>query len=219
MTFCKRCGVKIKDNEETCILCGSSTERLNENKEGSYPTIHFSNRFRYLVRVSILLSIVLVGLSLGADILWPNKIYWFLITLATVLFAWIVFFIRKSFRNYGLMIYVQVISIAVLGYIVDFSTGNHGWMLNYVFPFLIIGAQCIMIAVMVVKPMLFRDFVLYELQIGILGILSVLLLVFQIVKVQWPFIIACIFSAIILIGTFIFADRKMKQEFIKRFHV
>ena len=116
------------------------------------------------------------------------------------------------------MIFVQLLAVSALGYLIDLSTGNHGWMIDYVIPGLLIAAQGVMTVIMIVRPALFRDFILYELEIAVLGIGSVLLTVFGVTEVWWPYCVVSVYSALLLAGTFIFADRRTRQELVKRFH-
>lgn len=219
MTYCKRCGVRVQGRDEYCVLCGARLGEPDGEEAPIYPHIKFSNRMRYLLRVLAMVSVVLVALSLYFDHVTDSDTIWSLIVLGATIYGWTSFLTaRRSFKNVGLMIFIQLIAISVLGYVIDLSTGNHGWMLGYVIPFLIVAAQGIITSVMLVRPMLFRDFVLYQFMIGILGILSILLMVFGLTAVRWPYITACVYSALILAGTILLADRKTKQEMVKRFH-
>lgn len=219
MTLCKRCGVKLLDNSDTCILCGSRTEAVDDSVQCDYPHIRYSNRYRHIVRILGLISVVAVLASLYLNYRFQSETIWSLIVFASTGYCWTLFFLRKSYRNPGLLIFILLLVTSVIGFLIDLSTGNHGWMINYVIPFLFIFAQGIIMAVMIARPLLFRDFVLYELEIAVLGIGSILLLLFDVVQVEWPYIAVCIYSAILLVGTFLIADRKIRQELIKRFHI
>lgn len=218
MTYCKRCGVKLRDNSPVCVLCGSATEELDDRSQREYPAIKFSNRMRYMVRIIAILSVLAVCICLIIDRSTDSDTIWTLMVLAATIYGWTAFLTRKNYKNIGLMIFIQLISISVLAYAIDFSTGNHGWMLSYVLPFMIIAAQGILTAIIIVRPMYFRAFVLYQLQIGVMGILSILLVLFHLTQVTWPYVTAFIYSALILCCTLLLGDRRTKQELIKRFH-
>lgn len=220
MTFCKRCGVHLRGNQEICVLCGSRTESLDDGSESEreYPVVRYSNKLRYAVRLIALISVVAVAVSLYIDYHFQSDTFWSLIVLATAIYGWTAFLSRKTYKNIGLMILIQLIAVSVVGYVIDFSTGNHGWMINYVIPFMLIAAQGIITAILIARPLLFRDVILYQLQIAVVGILSVLFLLFGVATVLWPYIAACVYSAVIFLGMFLFADRKTKQELRKRFH-
>ncbi|MCI8624649.1 MAG: hypothetical protein HFG26_13455 [Provencibacterium sp.] len=219
MTYCKRCGVRLCDGGESCVLCGSRTQPVPGEAFSDYPVLRYSNRMRSLIRLLALLSVVIVSLSLYIDYRFDSDTIWSFIVLGATIYGWTAFSTRKSLRNYGLMIFIQLIAISLLGYVIDISTGNHGWMLNYCLPFMIIAAQGIIVSMLIVRPMLFRDFLLYEWLIGIMGILSILLMVFDITRVRWPYITVCIYSVLLLVGTSLLADRKTKNELVKRFHI
>lgn len=218
MTFCKRCGVRLRDNSGTCVLCGSKTARIDDRAWQEYPNVRFSNRFRYMIRVLVLLSLAVVALSMYINYATQSDTIWSLIVLGSAVYFWTAYLSRKSLKNVGLMIFIQVLAITLLGYLIDLSTGNNGWMLNYVLPFLLIAAQGVIVAIMLVRPMQFRDFLLYLLQIAAMGVMSVLLMVFGIATVRWPYVAAFIYSAVILIGAFLLGDRRTRQELTKRFH-
>lgn len=219
MTFCKRCGVRLANNSKTCVLCSSACSPLDDRCEREYPQIRYSNRFRYILKVLAILSVILVGTSLYIGHRTDTDVIWSFIVLGATVYAWASFLTaRKSFRNIGLMVLIQLTAVSLLGYLIDYSTGNRGWMIDYVIPFMIIAAQGIVTAIMIAKPLLFRDFMIYQFIIGIMGVLSILLMVFGISHVRWPYFTACIYSAVIVLGTVILADRKYKQEMVKRFH-
>ena len=218
MTSCKRCGVRLCDGSETCVLCGSKTKEDAGEAFQDYPVLRYSNRLRSLIRLLGMLSVVIVGVSLYFDYHFNSDTIWSFIVLGATVYGWTAFSTRRSRKNIGLMIFIQLIAISLLGYIIDISTGNHGWMLNYCLPFMIIAAQGVIVSLLIVRPMLFREFLLYEWMIGILGVLSILLMVFGMAKVRWPYITVCSYSALLLVGTVLLADRKAKNELIKRFH-
>lgn len=219
MTYCKRCGVTLRGGEESCVLCSSPCERVSKESERYYPAIKYSNRFRYVMKVLAMLSVVAVGLSLYIGRSTDTSVFWQLIVLGGTVYVWASFLTaRKSLRNVGLMILIQLTAISLLGYLIDYSTGNHGWMINYVIPFMLIGAQGIVTAIMIARPLMFRDFMIYQFILGIMGALSVLFMVFGLARVHWPYITVFVYSLVILVGTAILADRKYKQELIKRFH-
>lgn len=218
MTFCKRCGVRLCDGSETCVLCGSRTRPAEGEAFFDYPVLRYSNRLRSLIRLLAMLSVVIVGVSLYIDYRFDSDTIWSFIVLGATIYGWTAFSTRKSRKNVGLMIFIQLIAISLLGYVIDISTGNHGWMLSYCLPFMIIAAQGIIVSLLIVRPMLFREFLLYEWMIGIMGVLSILLMVFDIATVRWPYITVCTYSAFLLVGTVLLADRKTKNELVKRFH-
>lgn len=218
MTFCRRCSVKLPGDEDVCVLCGSRTERLDDTRRRDYPEIRSSGVFRTVVRLLALVSVAFVIASLYLNWRFESDVIWSLIALAATVYCWLTFFFRKSYRNPGLMIFVQLLAVSALGYLIDLSTGNHGWMIDYVIPGLLIAAQGVMTVIMIVRPALFREFILYELEIAVLGIGSVLLTVFGVTEVWWPYCVVSVYSALLLAGTFIFADRRTRQELVKRFH-
>lgn len=218
MSYCKRCGVRLCDGSDTCVLCGSKTQPDSSAAFSDYPVLRYSNRLRSVVRLLAMLSVLIVGVSLYIDYHFDSDTIWSFIVLGATIYGWTAFSTRKSWKNIGLMIFIQLIAVSLLGYVIDISTGNHGWMLGYCLPFMIIAAQGLIVSLLIVRPMFYREFLLYEWMIGILGVLSILLMVFDVAKVHWPYITVCIYSAILLVGTVLLADRKAKNELVKRFH-
>ena len=66
--------------------------------------------------------------------------------------------------------------------------------------------------------MKWREYALYQFITIILGVLPVISVAARLVTTTWPSIVSAFYSGVTLLGMFIFADKKYKNELIKRFH-
>lgn len=73
-------------------------------------------------------------------------------------------------------------------------------------------------AIAMFKPMQFREYFVYQITTSVIGVLSILLVIFNLSTVRWTLIFAAFYSALVMLGMIIFADKKAKLEFKKRFH-
>ncbi len=220
MKYCNVCQVKVENNIRRCPLCEKELQELDGVYKQDYPNIRSSKLFRTIVKLVFLVSLVAVGASFVLDYLNPTQVLWSVIVLAGIIYLWINFWIAlKLKKNWGLTVLIQIISISLFCMVIDWTVNDWArWSINYVVPGLIIAGSVFITVITIVKPMNFRDYIIYLLEIAILGLLSLLLVWLHLSTVRWTLITAAFYSVGTFLGMFLFADRKTKHELKKRFH-
>lgn len=219
MKSCKACGVAVANRLSRCPLCEHPLTEESAEYERDYPTVRSRRRYRVLFKIVLFLSLVLGAVSLFIDYVSPSQMLWSYIVVAATLYLWVsVLFALRSSRNVGLMVLVQVFGLSGLLVLVDFLTGNHHWALDYVVPGMTVFGSLIITLTILVKPMHFRDYLLYQLVIALFGILCLFLLWCGVPGVHWTYYASGFYSVFTVVGMFLFADRKTKHELKKRFH-
>lgn len=187
--------------------------------DGLYPASSGAIKYDLTFRIFLFLSVLAVGGCVLINILAYNGILWSLIVAGGVGFAWAAvgypFIARK---NVGHHIMVDAVCLCLFFVMAQFVTKTTGWSLDYVIPFLFIAATTVITLVILIRRMRWREYALYQFITIILGLLPLISVVAGLVESAWPSIASAFYSFFTLLGMFIFADKKYKNELIKRFH-
>ncbi|MDD2956350.1 MAG: DUF6320 domain-containing protein [Oscillospiraceae bacterium] len=219
MKTCKACGVTVENRLENCPLCERPLKEVTPDYERDYPGVRSHRRYRILFKAVVFLSLAVGAVSLFIDYISPSQMLWSYLVVAATLYLWVsVLFALRSSHNVGLMVLVQILGLSGLSVLVDYLTGNHHWAIDYVIPGMTVLGSLVITLTILVKPMHFRDYLLYQLVIALFGLLCLLLLWFDIPIVRWGYYASGFYSAFTVLGMFLFADRKTKHELKKRFH-
>jgi len=94
-----------------------------------------------------------------------------------------------------------------------------GWSLDYAVPILCVAALLVMYITAKVMRLSARDYISYFLLGGLFGIVPVLFILFDIVKVDYPSLVSVAASIIFLAAIIIFQGDSIKEELRKRMHI
>jgi len=220
MRLCNRCHVHIENDIDLCPLCGQNTAEIDGHYELDYPTNISKKKFKYLIRLIIFLAIVAIATILTIDFVVPEHSLWAVIAMVTTLYLTItIIFAVRSHRNLGLMILANVIGFSLFMIFIDSQTGTVWWSINYLVPAVIMLGTTIITIIIVFKPMLLRDYIIYQFIIALLGVAPLIIWLLKIATVDWLIIASAVYSLLTFIGMFIFKDRRTKHELKKRFHM
>lgn len=196
------------------------TVKLDDNFSEGYPYIKSGFTRSLLLKLITFIAAVFLGVSLLINHFAPTGSPWAFITAAAIIYAWIsAINVLRYTPNPASIILCQLFSVGGLLFLIDLMTGFHRWSINYVIPFLIMGAALATSLMIMIKPMKFRACVIYQLVIAVIGLSAVLFWVCGYSHVEWPAVSAACFSALCFAATLVFSRRRTHNEFKKRFHV
>ncbi len=235
MKYCKKCALQVNTKQSHCPLCTADlfdTDEVccieNESADSSegepedelYPTNYEIIKYDLTFRVFLFLSVLAVGVCVLINILAYDGMLWSLIVTGGIGFAWAaVGYPIMARKNIGHHIMVDAVSLCLFFIMAQFVTKTTGWSLDYVIPFMFIASTTIISFIIIIKRMKWREYALYQFITIILGLLPVISVIAGLVESIWPSIVSAFYSFITFIGMFIFADKKYKNELIKRFHI
>jgi RNA polymerase subunit RPABC4/transcription elongation factor Spt4 len=221
MKYCQKCSLTVVTNDHFCPLCSASL--TGDDKAAAsvvlYPKIEDKSKYNLTVRLLLFLSIVAASACLLINILAYQGILWSLLVVGGIAFFWAAFvypFLSK--KNIGHYITIDAVCACLFFIVAQFVTKTNGWSLDYVIPFLFIAATTIISFVILIRRMKWREYALYQFITIILGLLPVISAATGLVIITWPSIASAFYSFVTLLGMLIFADKKYKNELIKRFH-
>lgn len=219
MKYCSSCKVTIQNNRSKCPLCESELATKGDDFECDYPAVPVTGKTEKNTRALIFCTAVLVAACVLVDIFTSQVTHWSILAGIGLLYLWLsIRFIKKSRRNIGLLALIQVFGISTLSFFIDSATGYYRWSTNYVIPFVIISAAGLLSLVLVLRPKRFRDYILYQIGISVLGVAVSVTSLLDRHTTAWTGIVGVAYSGLTLLGIIVFTSRKTKHELRKRFH-
>ena len=219
MKYCSKCQMKVQNQLNNCPLCGQSLESVEFEIERDYPE-QFAKKRRFSIRKFIIfLAMVIISFSFISGIFQDFQWNWVLIITASTLYVTISAILGSRVkRNIGPNILTQVIGISALSIIIDYFLGYSGWSLDIIFPLGLMAGTTIITVMILLNSKRFTDLVIYQLMFGLMGIVILAMIYFQVILFRQIAIIGSYYTIITCVGLFFFADRQMIHELKKKFH-
>ena len=219
MKYCSKCQMKVQNQLNNCPLCGQLLESVEFEIERDYPE-QFAKKRRFSIRKFIIfLAMVIISFSFISGIFQDFQWNWVLIITASTLYVTISAILGSRVkRNIGPNILTQVIGISALSIIIDYFLGYSGWSLDIIFPLDLMAGTTIITVMILLNPKRFTDLVIYQLMFGLMGIVILAMIYFQVIIFRQIAIIGSYYTIITCVGLFFFADRQMIHELKKKFH-
>lgn len=221
MQYCNHCKVSIRENSETCPLCGNVLPSpLNKNKKKIFPNIKPFFKKNLTMQIMIFISIISIVVSFAINIIFPSEINWLLLFLLALASVWLsLIFILKKRDNISKKIIWQVIIVTVLSLFWDWKIGWRGWSLDFVIPITYIAAMIVMYVTSKIMKLSTSHYITYGLLGSLFGIIPLLFLLLGWNKVKYPSIVCVSMSIIFLSAMIIFRGAEIKLELKKRTHL
>ena len=219
MKYCSKCQMKVQNQLNNCPLCGQLLESVEFEIERDYPE-QFAKKRRFSIRKSIIfLAMMIISFSFISGIFQDFQWNWVFIITASTLYVTISAILGSRVkRNIGPNILTQVIGISALSIIIDYFLGYSGWSLEIIFPLGLMAGTTIITVMILLNSKRFTDLVIYQLMFGLMGIVILAMIYFQVIIFRQIAIIGSYYTIITCVGLFFFADRQMIHELKKKFH-
>jgi hypothetical protein len=231
MKYCKKCGVSVNTRYDFCPLCAAgltgeedseidaAVDEMPAVSDDLYPAGSDTVKYNLTLRILLFITVVGVLTCVLINILAYQGMLWSLLVAAGAVFIWAAAgYPFIAHKNIGYHITVDAVCACIFFIVAQVVTNTKGWSLDYVVPFLFIAATTIISFVLLIKRMKWREYVVYQFIAIFLGLLPVISVIAGLVDILWPSIVSAFYSFITLLGMFVFADKKYKNELIKRFH-
>jgi hypothetical protein len=220
--YCNHCRIKIRGNKDKCPLCSNILPGDDDNKvnEEIYPEIPPAYERHLAVRIMVFISIVFIVASFVVYTIFPSDINWPIFIVLGLISMWLsLIVIKRKRHNITKNIMWQVIIVSLLSIVWDWRTGSRGWSLDYLIPILCVAAMIVMYVTARVMKLRIRDYIAYFLLDGLFGIVPVIFILFDLVKVWYPSAICVATSIIFLSAIIIFQGENIRNELNKRMHI
>ncbi|WDV44943.1 DUF6320 domain-containing protein [Clostridiaceae bacterium M8S5] len=222
MKHCKFCDVNIDDSQVRCPLCHKKLEGQIENEDRQYPQYNLEKiqKKNYRSKVFSFIVIIVISVCTLINLLNYNGLLWSFYVIFPLGYVWLS--IRNTIisnMHYGVKILLQLIGLSFMLFMVDITNGQFSWSVDIVIPLLIITSIFIMTIIIYTIPMLWSEYIGYLFIIMFIGLIPIVLYLTNIAKILWPSAVSALYTLLTLIGMFIFSDKKLKNEFVRRFHI
>jgi hypothetical protein len=222
MKRCRRCQVNILDETHTCPLCRRVLEydESNEKSTRMYPNVEFDiGKYNKIKRIFLfILTVVSVVLGFINYITYSGVIWSLIAVVGIIYFGVTVTYSIMNNANFASKILVQTIGAGILVVVIDNVTGYIGWSVNYAIPAMILFANLAIVLLMIVNPMNWQSYFMYQIAITIFSFIPLVLFWIKLIDRPFLAILTSGISILILVGTIVFGDRSVKNELIRRFN-
>lgn len=221
MKYCDKCHVEIYDESTLCPLCQSILTDRGGHCENVFPRVPpASKRTNLLIRILLFASVVCCVVCIGINMILPASVFWAGFVVFGIVCLWIsLAFAIKKIVNIPKSILYQVIVLGIFAFLWDEVTGSHGWSLNYVIPFLCVGAIIALAVLAWLMRLQLEDLIFYFLMYILFGIVPLTFLLMGQLTVLYPSLICVGLCLISLSALALFQGKNMVGELRRRFHL
>lgn len=221
MLHCEKCKIDIRTDHSCCPLCHSGLSGMVKEEDAIFPEIapkrehpiSFFSMLTFCCVLAFIFSYVVTNI-----ITFEHR--WFLYVTGGSCFVWIVVaWSRSKSKNLLKNNIWQLFIIGVELGICDIFIGWEGWSLDFRLPIIIGVSLLFNVVLTVIKKLQASDYMIYLLMNGVLGLVPLLLVQVQVVKVILPSMICSGVAMILLAGLIIFKWDQVIHELEKNLHM
>lgn len=225
MKKCENCNISFETNRKSCPFCKSILKEESVSNFQEYPKYKEVVKKRTIIeKIFVFLSLVAVIVCAIAnyyDIRAGHTYLWSVLVFIGIVLLWVlVRGIIISKRNFSSRLaYVMALLDLMMISIETFNNQKFelDWSITFLVPFFMIAYLTTIMLIVIIRPKRFPDFFANIMFFSLVSALFGLFIVFKLVSVDWPSIVACLYGVFIIIGIFLFPSKKTKEEFKKRF--
>lgn len=219
MKKCNKCNVRVNINSLNCPLCKNILID-NEINDNIFPTIANNyQKHNLLFKILGLISICGILICLFINYLINKEISWSGFVIAGIACFWLTLklAIFKG-NNFMSILFKEFNLIILITFLWDYFTDFHKWSINYVIPFMAIIYIFFIFIMQIFYRKKIKEYIVLVYLNCLVGLLSGFLLLFDIITVKWPSVIAVNISIIILVFLAIFNNKHLRRELARKFH-
>lgn len=219
MRICKSCKVRIENPLPECPLCGARTEDLGGEVNRDYPDPRAGRPPERLRQAVLFAAFAGTLICVLINVLTSLQVLWSVVAGAGIWYLYFsTRFLLRQRKNYGAFTVLQVFLACMLVLAADYALGGEGWSLDYAVPFVIMSGGIALLAVGIVKPTRYREYMIHLLIIAFFGLVPIVLILFQWTHVPWTSAVCVCYSILSVLWMLIFSRRKLKSELKSRLH-
>lgn len=225
MRYCDKCKLEVIGNRTYCPLCQSELRiEITENEEEYeevFPHIPTLYEQHYMFfKILSFLSIVVVVVTGTINFMFRQQGWWSIFVLAGVVCLWAALYIAfQKRKNIPKNLLYQVVVVSLISIFWDYFTGWKGWSVDFVIPITCLSVMLAMVFISKIMHIDVEDFMIYTMIGGLFGIIPIIFLLLEVIKIRFPSLICVAASIIFLSAIFIFQGNKMLSELKKRLHL
>lgn len=221
MYYCENCRVRVTGAPRRCPLCQGDLSGQAGGSGNVFPTVGaMADPRRFWINLAILLTVAVAAICVTFNLSPRSTGWWSLFVLAGLASFWIAFTlaVRKRKNIPQTIIWLTAV-ISIMAVAWDYFTQFRGWSIDYVVPIL---CTCAMIAMAVLARLThlgIEDYIIYLIIDSVLGIVPVIFIIFDWLRVEIPSIICVVSSVVSLTALVLFEGPALQAELHRRTHL
>lgn len=220
MSYCSKCHIEVKGNLNFCPLCQNELQDKDKKREDIYPRVESRSSSHMLLKIFGFIAMVSSILAVFFNLILPSKTAWSILVIGIMGFVWLSLAVAiKKHRHVVKYLWYQIMILGLLTIFIDCMTGNHGWAISIVIPFLLITAMIVMSILSKILHLQAGDYLIYLLLDALVGIIPYIFILSGDAISDIPSIICILASIISIVRIVIFEGRTMMSELKRRLHV
>lgn len=217
---CLKCNININSNTHICPLCKNELKKEGKLEDvfPVIPTVHKGHGLFLKILALIFLASTVICMIINLMV--SKKLSWSLVVAAGI--ACVALTIALAMRkrhSFARLTFSEYVLIVVGSIIWDYFTGWKLWSLDYVLPLVSMLFIYISFILRLFFPYQLRNYFMNLVLACIVALVPVVLLMLDIITVQWTAYVSAITSVLMLSSLVIFDAKKIKKELESRFHV
>lgn len=224
MKYCKYCKTKVDTTNDFCPLCFNHIEELDNSYEQFFTPRRRNEtadrKKHFIFKLFLFLTICAITTCFLINFLVNPTVQWSLVVAFGLIYVWVLvshtIMSRQSAVKKCLL---QVISIFILLYFTERVANSQKWLMQYVYPSISFTVIFVLLMILFIDKNRSCNIFGFTVLIILMGVVSFVLLLFNLVEFKLLNLINCVFTVLTVLGMLIFGSRTLKQELSKRFHL
>ena len=232
MQYCPKCKVLIRGRKTCCPLCEGALlaqdqmlrqgvepsdyglEEWDENwEDAAFPVLPKRKMTSHLLfRIGTFLFAAAEILGFALLFLAGDNLPWLPIVMLGVLIAWVDLIATLFYRNNILKVLTVEVLVAIFVNLwVDHLTGWHGWSVEWMIPFSLVGLAVMTIIIGRVRDLRPGEYIIYLVFDAALALLQMIPIHMGLNKQPWPAVLTIASFLILTVAMLIFRLRELKR--------
>ena len=221
MQYCKKCNVKIRGRKECCPLCQGQLAEIEGEENPSFPVLEkrkiSSITFLKVCTFIFIASEIIFG---TINIMTQGAFPFIGPVILGILVGWIDVIATMYLRNNLIKVITFEVFVAiVVDYYIDVKTNFHGWSLEWMIPFTLIGLAVITIVTAMILKLRLDEYILYIIFDFVISLFQIIFIKNGMNKAPWPAAISIMCYMILIAALVIFRFRDLKNASEKMFNI
>ncbi len=223
MKYCNECKMSVDTDKNYCPLCGDQLAVLTSERAIEFPVSKGGGKnskitlaSRIYFGLALLATIICGVVNIATFKILPIR--WSVVAGAGSFYSW--YLLSKCILKKGnatKILFKQLVTVSVLLVTIDVClTGFDGWSLFIAIPILAFSVGVSILVIALARLLHYREHLHYSLLSATLGSLQLVLLFFC--ETKWLIITSGCTNLAVLVVLYIFAQKSVEGELVKRLH-
>ena len=221
MRYCNSCKVTVTGDKKRCPLCRNLLSGTAKPDTDVFPTLPPPRYSRHLLyKLVTLTAISAIVICFAVNWMVPSQGWWAVFASVGILAAWLTTMVGiAKRRNIIKNITWQMFLLSGLLVLLDFTYRWRGWSVDFVLPCLCLASMASVLTISLAMHIPPREYLINLLLMAVYGLVPLILLLTDVVRIIYPSVICVACSVILVAGSLIFEGRNVRREARKKFHL